>query len=172
MIYFDNAATSWPKPGTVTRAMSDFMDNVGANPGRSGHRLSVEAGRIVLEAREKVAKLFGADDPTRVVFGLNATDTLNLAIRGVLERGDHVITGGMEHNSVMRPLRDLQGEGVALSIVPASREGFIDPIDVSRAMKPTFSNSPITMPMATKLTARIVSTGTRRRNWSKIDALR
>jgi len=136
MIYFDNAATSWPKPGIVTRAMSDFMDNVGANPGRSGHRLSVEAGRIVLDAREKVAKLFGLDDPMRVVFGLNATDALNLGLRGILDKGDHVITGGMEHNSVMRPLRELQREGVELSIVPANREGFIDPIDVSRAMKP------------------------------------
>ncbi len=136
MIYLDNAATSWPKPGTVARAMTDFMDNIGANPGRSGHRLSVEAGRVVLEAREKVATLFGAKDPMRVVFGLNATDALNLAIRGTVRKGDHVITGAMEHNSVMRPLRDLQREGVELSIVPADREGFVDPIDVSHAMKP------------------------------------
>ncbi|MCI0497680.1 MAG: aminotransferase class V-fold PLP-dependent enzyme [Thermoplasmata archaeon] len=136
MIYLDNAATSWPKPEAVLEAMTAFMRDIGANPGRSGHRLSVEAGRTVLDAREAVAELLSIRDPMRVVFGLNATDALNLAIRGTLRPGDHVVTGSMEHNSVMRPLRDLEAEGVELTVVQASPEGFMDPVDVSEAMRP------------------------------------
>ena len=135
MIYLDNAATSWPKPETVVRAMTNFMDNIGANPGRSGHRLSVEAGRIVNDARESVARLFNVRDPMRVIFGLNATDGLNLGIRGILRKGDHVITGSMEHNSVMRPLRELEQKGVELTVVQCSKEGFPAPQDVGDAMK-------------------------------------
>ena len=92
MTYFDNAATSWPKPPDVTRAMVHFMDEVGANPGRSAHRLSVEAGRILYEAREALAALFNISDSLRIVFGHNATEALNLALRGLLRPGDHVIT--------------------------------------------------------------------------------
>ena len=88
MIYFDNAATSWPKPTAVTEAMSRFMREVGANPGRSAHRLSIEAGRMVYETREAVARLFNLSDPLRVVFGLNATEALNLALWGILRPGD------------------------------------------------------------------------------------
>ena len=97
---------AWPRP------WSHFLNEVGANPGRSGHRLSLEAGRIVYEAREAVADLFNAPDPLRVVFGANVTEALNLALRGYLRPGDHVVTSSMEHNSVMRPLRALAaGEG-------------------------------------------------------------
>jgi cysteine desulfurase family protein len=135
MIYFDNAATSWPKPEAVIRVMAEFMDNVGANPGRSGHRLSIEAGRIVLVARENIAKLFSMGDPMRVVFGLNATEALNLALRGILRKGDHVVTGSMEHNSVMRPLRELEQKGVDLTVVKCSREGFLEPQDVICALR-------------------------------------
>ena len=112
MIYFDNAATSWPKPPGVTEAMADFMNRVGANPGRSGHRLSLQAGRIVYEARELIADMFHVPDPLRVVFGANVTEALNLALRGYLRPGDHIVTSSMEHNSVMRPLRSMvAGEG-------------------------------------------------------------
>ena len=104
IIYFDNAATSWPKPSCVIAAMQDFLQNVGANPGRSGHRLSVEASRIVFDARENISRLFGIKDSSRVIFTLNATYALNIAIKGILQDGDHVITSSMEHNSVMRPL--------------------------------------------------------------------
>jgi cysteine desulfurase family protein len=135
MIYFDNAATSWPKPETVVQAMSEFMKDIGANPGRSGHRLSVEAGRVVFNTRELLAKLFNEKDPMRVVFGQNATDALNLGIRGILKGGDHVITGSMEHNSVMRPLRDVEGKGVELTVVQCSKEGFLEPEDVNSAVK-------------------------------------
>lgn len=126
VIYFDNAATSWPKPERVTEAMTNFMQNVGANPGRSGHRRSVEAGRIVNDAREGVAELFNVEDPLRVIFGLNATDGLNLGIRGILKKGDHAITTSMEHNSVMRPLRDQEEFGVDVSVIPCSNTGKLD----------------------------------------------
>jgi len=136
MIYFDNAATSWPKPPQVVEAMVRFMNDVGANPGRSGHHLSVEAGRIVYEAREAVAELFNAPDPLRVVFGPNVTEALNLALRGILRPGDHVVTSSMEHNSVMRPLRALEREGVEVTVVRCSPEGFLDPADVEKALRP------------------------------------
>jgi cysteine desulfurase/selenocysteine lyase len=136
MIYFDNAATSWPKPPEVIEAMTYFMKQVGANPGRSGHRLSIEAGRIVYQAREVLAELLNAPDPLRIVFGPNVTETLNLALRGYLRPGDHVITSSMEHNSVMRPLRALEREGVALTVVPCSPQGFLDPADLEAAIRP------------------------------------
>lgn len=136
MIYLDNAATSWPKPPEVLAAMARFMTEVGANPGRSGHRLSVEAGRIVYAAREAVAQLFNAPDPLRVVFGLNATEGINLALRGLLRPGDHVVTSSMEHNSVMRPLRALEREGVEVTVVPCSPEGMLDPQAVLAALRP------------------------------------
>jgi cysteine desulfurase/selenocysteine lyase len=136
MIYFDNAATSWPKPPGMIEAMVHFMQEVGANPGRSGHRLSVEAGRIVYETREAIAELFNIEDPLRIVFGYNVTEALNLALRGYLRPGDHVITSSMEHNSVMRPLRALEREGVQLTVVACSPEGFLDPADVEAAIRP------------------------------------
>jgi len=118
MIYFDNAATSWPKPPCVAEAMTQYMAEVGASPGRSGHRLAVEAARRLYDAREAVADLFHAPDPLRVVFGANVTEALNLALNGLLGPGDHVITGSMEHNAVMRPLRALERNGVQLTVAP------------------------------------------------------
>ena len=136
MIYFDNAATSWPKPPGVAEAMVHFLNEVGANPGRSGHRLAVESGRIVYQAREAVAELFGAPDPLRIVFGQNATEAINLALNGLLRPGDHVITSSMEHNSVMRPLRALERQGVELTVVQCTSAGFLDPADVAAAIRP------------------------------------
>ena len=136
MIYFDNAATSWPKPPGVSSAMVHFLNEVGANPGRSGHRLSIEAARVVYRARLAVADLFHAPDPLRVVFGHNVTEALNLALHGLLRPGDHVITSSMEHNSMMRPLRALQSKGIELTVVPCSAEGVLDPADVEAAIRP------------------------------------
>jgi cysteine desulfurase family protein len=113
-----------------------FLGKVGANPGRSAHRLSIESARIVYSAREAVAELFNALDPLRVVFGLNVTEALNLALRGLLRPGDHVVTSSMEHNSVMRPLRALEKQGVELTVVRCSQEGFLDPADLEAALKP------------------------------------
>ncbi len=136
MIYLDNAATSWPKPPDVVRAMARFLEEVGANPGRSGHRLSVEAGRIVYRTREALAALFDLPDPLRIVFAPNATYALNLTLRGLLRPGDHVITSSMEHNAVMRPLRALEAQGVALTVVPCAADGTLDPEDIRRALRP------------------------------------
>ncbi len=135
LIYLDNTATSWPKPPGVARAMLNYIDEVGANPGRSGHRLSIKAARIVYSLRESVCSLFGFDDPMRVIFGLNITDGINLALHGLLKPGDHVITSGMEHNAVMRPLRNLEATGVEITTVPCSRLGMIHPEDVEKEIK-------------------------------------
>lgn len=126
MIYLDYAATSWPKPPEVIHAMSDYLESAGGNPGRSGHRLSIAAARIVYDAREAVAELFHMPDPMRVIFTPNVTYALNLAIRGTLKPGDHVVTSSMEHNSVMRPLRALEREGVQVTVVGCDVDGRLD----------------------------------------------
>ena len=136
MIYFDNAATSWPKPPGVAEAMVHFLDEVGANPGRAAHRRAVESGRIVYDAREAVAELFNAPDPLRVVFGANVTEALNLALHGLLRPGDHVVTSSMEHNAMMRPLRALEQKGVQVTVVGCSPQGVLDPADVEAAIRP------------------------------------
>jgi len=132
MIYLDYAATSWPKPKEVMRAMSDFMEYSGGNPGRSGHRLSISAARIVFNAREAVANLFHVTDPLRVIFTANVTHALNLALYGLLKPGDHVVTSSIEHNSVMRPLRALEKQGIKLTVVQCKMEGCLD-LDLWRA---------------------------------------
>ena len=107
-IYLDNAATSWPKPEAVYDAVDRYQREIGAPNGRSGYREALEANRIVERARQGVAELIGVDDPSQIVFGFNGTDVLNLAIRGVVRPGDHVVTTVCEHNSVLRPLRALR----------------------------------------------------------------
>ncbi len=134
-IYMDNAASSFPKPPEVTEAMVNFMKNIGANPGRSGHTLSVEAGRIIHRTRGSLAELFGVDNPLRIILCKNATEALNIAIFGILKPGDHAITTSLEHNSVMRPLRELEKRGLELTVVPCSDRGELDPDDVKRAIK-------------------------------------
>jgi cysteine desulfurase/selenocysteine lyase len=126
MIYLDHAATSWPKPPEVMRAMQHFLESAGGNPGRSGHRLSIEAGRIVYDTREVIAQLFHAPDPLRVIFTPNATFALNQALYGLLAPGDRVVTTSIEHNSVMRPLRDLEQRGVHLTVVPCAPDGSLE----------------------------------------------
>ncbi len=135
VIYFDNAATSWPKPSQVKEAMVRFMDEIGANPGRSGHLLSIEAARILYEARESLATLFHVKDPLRIILTVNATESINLALKGLLKPGHHVITSSMEHNSVMRPLRDLEKKGIELSIISGSRKGMLDPQEVEKKIR-------------------------------------
>ena len=134
--YLDNAASTWPKPQGVIRAVERVLIETAANPGRSAHSLSVEAARIIADAREAIASLFGVKDPLRVVFTKNATEALNIVVGGLLKQGDHVITTGMEHNSVMRPLRAAEASGIKLSIVGCSRQGELDPSDVKKAIRP------------------------------------
>ena len=138
IVYLDNAATSHPKPESVYRAVDHFLREIGASPGRSGHRLGLSAGRVVLEARERLARLFNVGDSSRIILTVNCTEALNLAIKGLLRPGDHVVTSSVEHNSVMRPLRRLEADGVMeLSVVGCSREGWLDPADVKEQLKPT-----------------------------------
>lgn len=134
-IYMDNAATSWPKPEETIKAMAEYFHSIGASPGRSGHRMSLDAGRIILDAREAVSELFGIENLLRVAFTKNATESLNIAISGLLKPGDHVITSSMEHNSVMRPLRLMEKRGVELSVIPCSSSGEMDPEDIARNIK-------------------------------------
>lgn len=137
MIYLDHAATSWPKPPEVVQAVTDYMERAGGNPGRSGHRLSLAAGRIVYETREVLAELFGAPDPLRVVLTPNVTYALNMAIHGLLDpSSDRVITTGIEHNSVMRPLRELEARGLDLRIVPCGPDGQLDLEAMAAALRP------------------------------------
>jgi cysteine desulfurase/selenocysteine lyase len=126
-IYLDNAATSFPKPPQVMEAMIHYMKEVGANPGRSGHQLSLDASRIVQHTRESLATLFNSTDPTRIVFTMNATESLNIIIYGFLNPGDNVIISSMEHNSVMRPLKNLEERSViTMTIAPCDNKGFLD----------------------------------------------
>jgi len=135
IIYFDNAATSWPKPPEVNKAIQKYLKKIGANPGRSGHRLSVKAARVIYDTREILAQLFNITDPLQIVMTKNATEGLNIAVSGLLKSGDHVITSSMEHNSVMRPLRAKLHRGVELTVIPCDRKGLIDPAHVNGAVK-------------------------------------
>nr|WP_312985581.1 aminotransferase class V-fold PLP-dependent enzyme [Clostridioides sp.] len=135
MIYFDNAATTYPKPEEVYDAVYDCMKNYCANPGRAGHKLAMKSARKIYDARENLAKLFNVDNPMTIVFTHNATDSLNLAIKGVLKKGDHVITTSMEHNSVIRPIKAIESKGVENTIVECDKDGFLNPEDVEKAIK-------------------------------------
>ncbi len=122
--YFDNAATSWPKPESVYRAAELQMRQACGNPGRSGHTRTLEADRLIYRTREAVAGLLKVSDPARIIFTLNATDALNMALKGLLEPGDHVLYTAMEHNSVLRPLGRLRRDGIiTTTMVPCSESG-------------------------------------------------
>lgn len=117
MIYFDNGASSYPKPPVVLRAMGDWMHRNGANPGRSGHRLSMEAAELIYNTRVAIGNLFGVKQAENVVLVPNATYALNTVLLGLFEKGDHIVTTDLEHNSVLRPLWHLQKSGVDVSVV-------------------------------------------------------
>lgn len=125
MIYFDQAATSYPKPPEVAEAMLQALSYAG-NSGRGSHELSLAASRLIFEARCELADFFGAEDPSRIAFTANATESLNLALFGSLNPGDHVITTETEHNSVLRPLYRLEEEGVEVTFLPADGQGVVD----------------------------------------------
>ena len=140
LIYFDNAATAWPKPEGVYKFMLDFYRSTGVNPGRSGFDLALEAGSLLDRLRKRLTKFFGGDEdaPERLCFGYNATDALNLIIAGSLASGDHVITTNLEHNSVIRPINHLVRDGgVTATFVPFDNAGFVDPDDIARAIRPS-----------------------------------
>ena len=138
MIYLDNAATSYPKPDRVIRRIEHIMRTAGGNPGRAAHRLSLEASRVVFSARESVARLLDIEDSSRIAFTKNATEAINIALKGLLRRGDHVITTAFEHNSVVRTLRRLQLErAIGVSKLKGSRrKDLLLPEDVAAAITP------------------------------------
>ena len=143
-VYLDNAATSWPKPPVVLEAIKDFLERAGGNTGRSGHHRSIASSRAVSLARERLAELLGVEAPDELIFTKNATEGLNVAIYGLAEGVAQIVTTSLEHNSVMRPLRDLeQRRGCAIVIVHA--DGNSGEIDVDewktrlRAASPTLA---------------------------------
>lgn len=126
MIYLDSAATSYHKPDGVARAVAEAISHMG-NPGRGAHEASLDASRVVYGTREKMAELFGAEEASQIVFTANSTESLNIAIQGLVDPGDHVITTVMEHNAVLRPLYLCQQQGVSLTILPFSAAGTVTP---------------------------------------------
>jgi cysteine desulfurase/selenocysteine lyase len=139
LIYLDNAATSFPKPPEVVDAMADFCRRLAVNPGRSGYDLAQEAGQIVDTTRAMLDRLFAnpAADPDRVCFALNASAALNMIIQGVCRPGDHVVSTVLEHNSVLRPLYEMERAGVIThDLVGCDGRGFVDPDDIARAITP------------------------------------
>lgn len=136
MTYLDHAATSWPKPPAVAAAMCATLVQAGGNPGRSGHRLAMCASETVYACRENLARLFGVRDPLRIFFTSNATESLNLAIHGLLKPGDHAVFSAMEHNSVWRPLRELERRGVVLSMAAAGTDGIVQPFAIASQLRP------------------------------------
>ncbi len=143
MIYFDNAATSFPKAPGVAEAMSAFLANEAANPGRAGHRMAVAAEKMLDDVRLKLTRFIRGADPQRLIFAMNCTDAINMAIKGFIApraKADntHVITTVLEHNSVSRPLQAMADAGrISLSRIPADERGFIDPEAIEKAIRPT-----------------------------------
>lgn len=136
MLYLDNAATSFPKPEPVYRALDHFARNELANPGRAGHRMAIGSERALDAGRHALNRMFNGAAPERWIFTLNCTDALNLAIKGTVQPGDHVITSDLEHNSISRPLRKLEKDGVITLTRLVSDGGYIDPADVRAALTP------------------------------------
>jgi cysteine desulfurase family protein len=138
IIYLDNAATTFPKPKEVLEAALDAYTRFGVNPGRSGYDLCLVAGELVEATRRELTRFFGGLHPERLVFTYNATEALNVAIQGILENGDHVITTTIEHNSVIRPLNHMARErGVSVEYVPVGSEGVVDPAEITRRLRRT-----------------------------------
>jgi len=136
-IYLDNAATSYPKPEAVYRAVDWCLREVGANAGRGGYRRALEADEIVYRARSALTRLFNVRDASRIVFTANATEALNLAIKGWLRPGDHVVSSSVEHNAVWRCLKTLERDlGVELAVVRCAPDGTLDPKAVEEALRP------------------------------------
>lgn len=135
-VYLDNAATSWPKPPEVIAAMQAYLENGGGSPGRAAHGKSLASARMVYETRDALSSLFNATSPDRVIFTKNATEAINLLLFGFLNPGDHVIVSSMEHNAVMRPLRQLESRGVSLSVAACDSCGRLDPLTIKTALTP------------------------------------
>jgi cysteine desulfurase / selenocysteine lyase len=137
LVYLDNAATSFPKPAAaLQRALETYLE-MGVSPGRGSYDLGTEVQHFVRRMRERLALFFGARDLERVIFTQNATDALNIALQGMLEAGDHVVSSRLEHNSVLRPLEHLRMKGrIQYDLVPFDSSGFVHPEDIAAAIRP------------------------------------
>jgi cysteine desulfurase family protein len=136
MIYLDNSATSFPKPDAVYRFMDSFYRNNGVNPGRSGFDAAIEAEELVSDTRKLLTELFNGDDKNRLTFSYNASDSLNMILQGMSEKGDHVVTTMLEHNSVLRPLYHLQLQGtIEVTYIPFDHQGYVHPDDIRKAIR-------------------------------------
>lgn len=156
MIYLDNAATTMHKPQEVIDAVVNAMGSLG-NAGRGANTASLGAARIIYEARERLAKLFGAEDPKQIAFTSNSTESLNTAIRGLIDPGDHVITTVLEHNSVLRPIYDLQEKGVEVTFVKSDDKGRICYKEIEQAIRP--ETKAIVTTHGSNLTGNLVDIG-------------
>ncbi|WP_026842005.1 aminotransferase class V-fold PLP-dependent enzyme [Citrifermentans bremense] len=135
-VFLDNAATSFPKPETVYQAMDAALREVGVAPGRGGYRQSLAAARIVYEARSALARFFGVSDSSRLIFTHSATESINIAVNGLLKPGDHVVSTRVEHNALLRPLHLAASRGVEVTYVPSDRFGVVSEREIERAMRP------------------------------------
>src|SRR3989304_3604878 len=133
-IYLDNAATSYPKPEPVYQRIDHILRHIGGNPGRSGHRMAMDASRVIFEARESAARLFNIKDASRVAFTKNATEAINIAFKGILRPGDHVVTTSVEHNAVVKPLKRMEGQGVKVTRVTTDKDGRVSPVEIENAI--------------------------------------
>jgi cysteine desulfurase/selenocysteine lyase len=131
----DNAATSWPKPESVLQEITASIREYGANPGRGGHRMAIRASEKVYECRQNLADLFGITDPLQIVFTSNATESLNIGLKGWLRPGDHVITTSLEHNAVARTLFSLSRSGIQWTPITCAADGSLDVSDIQNAIK-------------------------------------
>lgn len=135
-IYLDNAATSFPKPKEVADAVYDFMINNGTSSGRGSYKKAMQSDYIVYECRKLIGNLFNFDDPKKVVFTSNITDSLNIAIRGILKENDHVITSSLEHNAVWRCLKTLEKDiNIKIDTVECSKDGITNPEDIKKYIR-------------------------------------
>lgn len=136
LIYLDNSATTFPKPDVVYDFMCNFYRKHGVNPGRSGFDAAIETEEVVYNTRKMLAELVGGKDPNRLTFSYNASDSLNMILQGIAEKGDHVVTTMLEHNSVLRPLHHLQLNGIIeTNHIAFDSQGYVDPADIKRALK-------------------------------------
>ena len=133
-VYLDNAATSYPKPESVYKRIDHILRHIGGNPGRSGHRMAMDASRVIFEARESAARLFNIKDASRVAFTKNATEAINIAFKGILRPGDHVVTTSIEHNAVVKPLKRMEGQGVKVTRVTTDKDGRVSPVEIENAI--------------------------------------
>lgn len=135
MIYLDNAATSFPKPSKVYEEVINCMTNYCANSGRGSHNMAIKSALKIMEARDLISEFFNINNPLSIVFTSNATEALNIAIKGLLKKGDHVISTVIEHNSVLRPLNIMAKHGIEVTLVTCDKAGFINSLDIREEIK-------------------------------------